>query len=124
VICGYPLRNARVIVVVTAMTTTWRRRDAALAVLCLAALTINLNPTIMNVAFPSLLRQLDASMRELHWVVGAHTLTFAAFLLAPPAFARFTPPVSLLPPAQEMSSSARLPLCRAWASTCYEGGSR
>jgi EmrB/QacA subfamily drug resistance transporter len=54
----------------------------ALAVLCLAAFTINLDTTIVNIALPSLMGQLDASTRELQWVVDAYTLTFAALVLA------------------------------------------
>jgi EmrB/QacA subfamily drug resistance transporter len=57
-------------------------RGVALAVLCLAAFTINLDTTIVNIALPSLVRQLDASTRELQWVVDAYTLTFAALVLA------------------------------------------
>jgi EmrB/QacA subfamily drug resistance transporter len=57
-------------------------RGAALAVLCLAAFTINLDTTIVNIALPSLMRQLDASTRELQWIVDAYTLTFAALVLA------------------------------------------
>jgi EmrB/QacA subfamily drug resistance transporter len=57
-------------------------RGVALAVLCLAAFTINLDTTIVNIALPSLMRQLDASTRELQWVVDAYTLTFAALVLA------------------------------------------
>ena len=57
-------------------------RGVALAVLCLAAFIINLDTTIVNIALPSLVRQLDASTRELQWVVDAYTLTFAALVLA------------------------------------------
>jgi EmrB/QacA subfamily drug resistance transporter len=57
-------------------------RGVVLAVLCLAAFTINLDTTIVNIALPSLVRQLDASTRELQWVVDAYTLTFAALVLA------------------------------------------
>jgi EmrB/QacA subfamily drug resistance transporter len=57
-------------------------RGVALAVLCLAAFTINLDTTIVNIALPSLVRQLDASTRELQWIVDAYTLTFAALVLA------------------------------------------
>ena len=57
-------------------------RGAALAVLCLAAFIINLDTTIVNIALPSLMRQLDASTRELQWIVDAYTLTFAALVLA------------------------------------------
>ena len=58
------------------------RRGVALAVLCLAAFTINLDTTIVNIALPSLVRQLDATTRELQWVVDAYTLTFASLVLA------------------------------------------
>jgi EmrB/QacA subfamily drug resistance transporter len=54
----------------------------ALAVVCLAVLVINLDTTIVNVALPSLVRQLHASNSELQWVVDAYNLTFAAFVLA------------------------------------------
>jgi EmrB/QacA subfamily drug resistance transporter len=64
------------------MTTAQRHRGAALAVLCMAAFTINVDTTIVNIALPSLVRQLDASTRELQWVVDAYTLTFAALVLA------------------------------------------
>jgi EmrB/QacA subfamily drug resistance transporter len=57
-------------------------RGMALGVLCLAAFTINLDTTIVNIALPSLMRQLDASTRQLQWVVDAYTLTFAALVLA------------------------------------------
>jgi EmrB/QacA subfamily drug resistance transporter len=57
-------------------------RGLALAVLCLAAFTINVDTTIVNIALPSLVRQLDASTRELQWIVDAYTLTFASLVLA------------------------------------------
>ncbi len=63
-------------------TTRPVHRGLALAVLCLAAFTINLDTTIVNVALPSLVRQLEASTRQLQWVVDAYTLTFAALVLA------------------------------------------
>jgi EmrB/QacA subfamily drug resistance transporter len=64
------------------LTTARGHRGVALAVLCLAAFTINVDTTIVNIALPSLVRQLDASTRELQWVVDAYTLTFAALVLA------------------------------------------
>jgi EmrB/QacA subfamily drug resistance transporter len=63
-------------------TAAPRHRGAALAVLCLAAFTINLDTTIVNIALPSLVRQLDASTTDLQWVVDAYNLTFAALVLA------------------------------------------
>lgn len=58
------------------------RRHALLATVCLAALTINLDTTIVNVALPSLAVELDAGTRELLWVVDGYNLSFAALVLA------------------------------------------
>ncbi len=65
-----------------AQTRAHPGRGIALAVLCMAAFTINLDTTIVNIALPSLVRQLDASTRELQWIVDAYTLTFASLVLA------------------------------------------
>jgi EmrB/QacA subfamily drug resistance transporter len=53
-----------------------------LGAVCLAAFAINLDTTIVNVALPSLSRQLGAGTRALQWVVDAYNLTFAALVLA------------------------------------------
>ena len=37
--------------------------------------------TIVNVALPTLVRELDADVSELQWVVDAYTLVFAGLLL-------------------------------------------
>ncbi|SEB51845.1 drug resistance transporter, EmrB/QacA subfamily [Nocardioides exalbidus] len=58
------------------------RKAALLATVCLAALTINLDTTIVNVALPSLARELDAGTRDLLWVVDGYNLAFAALVLA------------------------------------------
>src|SRR2546426_8763329 len=50
--------------------------------LLLAAFVINLDTTIVNVALPSLVRQLHASTSQLQWVVDAFNLLFAASVLA------------------------------------------
>ena len=59
-----------------------RRRAAVLATVCLAVFAINLDTTIVNVALPSLTRQLGASTGKLQWVVDAYNLAFAALVLA------------------------------------------
>jgi len=64
------------------MILTARQRWLALAVLCLAELAVSIDNTIVNVALPSLSRQLGASTTGLQWVVDAYTLTFAGLLLA------------------------------------------
>ena len=58
------------------------RRAVILATLCLAAFTINLDTTIVNVALPTFVRDLGASTRQLQWIVDAYNLVFAALVLA------------------------------------------
>jgi EmrB/QacA subfamily drug resistance transporter len=53
-----------------------------LASLLLAAFAINLDTTIVNVALPTLVRELDASTTQLEWIVDAYNLIFAALVLA------------------------------------------
>ena len=50
--------------------------------LLLASFAINLDTTIVNVALPSLIRELHASTSQLQWIVDAYSLVFAALLLA------------------------------------------
>jgi EmrB/QacA subfamily drug resistance transporter len=57
------------------------RRWLVLATLCLSLLAIVVDNTIVNVALPTLARELDADTEELQWVVDAYTLAFAALLL-------------------------------------------
>ena len=61
---------------------TSTRRGAALAVLCAAVFVINVDSTIVNIALPSLVRQLGATTSDLQWIVDAYNLTFAALVLA------------------------------------------
>jgi EmrB/QacA subfamily drug resistance transporter len=58
------------------------RKGSILFALCLAALIINIDVTIVNVALPSLVRQLGATTTNLQWVIDAYTLVFAALILA------------------------------------------
>src|SRR5207244_3061272 len=57
-------------------------KSTVLITLCLAALVINIDVTIVNVTLPSLVRQLGATTTNLQWVVDAYTLVFAALILA------------------------------------------
>ncbi len=59
-----------------------RRKPVILVSLLLAALMVNLDTTIVNVALPSLVRQLHASNSQLQWVVDAFNLLFAGSVLA------------------------------------------
>jgi EmrB/QacA subfamily drug resistance transporter len=57
------------------------RRWATLAVLCLSLLIIVMDNTILNVAIPSLIKDLGASNSEIQWIIDAYTLVFAGLLL-------------------------------------------
>src|SRR5437763_8802907 len=57
------------------------RRWTALAVVCLAQLMIVLDVTIVNVALPSIQRDLHFSQGNLTWVVNAFLVTFGSLLL-------------------------------------------
>jgi len=50
-------------------------------VLCVSLLIVTLDNTILNVALPTLVRELDASTTELQWIVDAYALSFAGLLL-------------------------------------------
>ncbi len=58
------------------------RKPLILVSLLLAAFVINLDTTIVNVALPSLVRQLHTSNSQLQWVVDAYNLVFAGSVLA------------------------------------------
>ncbi|NLG56275.1 MAG: MFS transporter, partial [Rhodococcus sp.] len=52
-----------------------------LAALCIAELLVMVDNTIVNVALPTLSRELDAGISGLQWIVDAYTLVFAGLLL-------------------------------------------
>ena len=54
-----------------------KRKPLILASLLLAAFVINVDTTIVNVALPTLVRELHASNSQLQWVVDAYNLVFA-----------------------------------------------
>jgi EmrB/QacA subfamily drug resistance transporter len=57
------------------------RRWVTLGVLCLSLLIIVMDNTILNVAIPSLIRDLDASNSEIQWIVDSYVIVFAGLLL-------------------------------------------
>src|SRR5579859_2134850 len=59
-----------------------KRAPLVLAALLLAAFVVNVDTTIVNVALPTLVRQLHASNSQLQWVVDAFNLVFAGAVLA------------------------------------------
>jgi EmrB/QacA subfamily drug resistance transporter len=56
-------------------------KPLVLLALLLASFLINLDTTLVNVALPSLTRELGASTSQLQWVVDAYNLVFAGLLL-------------------------------------------
>jgi EmrB/QacA subfamily drug resistance transporter len=58
------------------------RKPVILISLLVAAFVINLDTTIVNVALPTLVRELHATTTQLQWIVDAYNLVFAALLLA------------------------------------------
>jgi EmrB/QacA subfamily drug resistance transporter len=63
-------------------TAVTNRKPLILISLLLAAFVINLDTTIVNVALPTLVRELHASNSQLQWVVDAFNLLFAGSVLA------------------------------------------
>src|SRR5919202_6238725 len=57
------------------------RKTATLVLCCAAQFMVILDVSIVNVALPSIRRDLGFSASDLQWVVNAYTLTFAGFLL-------------------------------------------
>jgi EmrB/QacA subfamily drug resistance transporter len=57
------------------------RRWLALVVVSLAVIAVTADNTIVNVALPTLSRELSASTRQLQWMVDAYLLVFAGLLL-------------------------------------------
>jgi EmrB/QacA subfamily drug resistance transporter len=58
-----------------------RRRWIALAVLCLGQLMMVLDATIVNVALPSIQRELHFTQSNLTWVIDGYMITFGGLLL-------------------------------------------
>src|SRR3954454_23724930 len=57
------------------------RRWWTLGVLCLSLIVISLDNTILNVALPTLQKDLGASASQLQWIVDSYMLVFAGLLL-------------------------------------------
>ncbi|MEU8124468.1 MFS transporter [Spirillospora sp. NPDC049024] len=57
------------------------RRWQILGVLCLSLFVVVVDNTVLNVAIPSLLRDLDATTSDVQWVIDAYSLVFAGLLI-------------------------------------------
>src|ERR1700735_3357220 len=58
-----------------------RRRRLILAICCMSLLIVGLDVTIVNIALPSIGRELHASVAGLQWTVDAYTLVLASLLM-------------------------------------------
>ncbi|HEX7609401.1 MAG TPA: MFS transporter, partial [Solirubrobacteraceae bacterium] len=58
-----------------------RRRLTILAICCMSLLMVSMDNTIVNVALPSIRRDLHASLSGLQWTIDAYTLVLASLLL-------------------------------------------
>lgn len=56
------------------------RRWLTLVVLCLSLLMVVLGNTVLNIALPTLVRELGATDQQLQWMVDAYSLVFAGLL--------------------------------------------
>jgi EmrB/QacA subfamily drug resistance transporter len=57
------------------------RRWFTLAVVISAVLIVALDTTVLNVAIPTILRDLDTTLPSLQWVIAGYSLTFASLLI-------------------------------------------
>jgi EmrB/QacA subfamily drug resistance transporter len=58
-----------------------QRKGLTLAVVCVATYAVLVEGSIVNIALPSIVRQLNANTTELKWIVDAYNLVFAALVL-------------------------------------------
>jgi MFS family permease len=63
------------------LLTSENRKWWTLAAVSLALFVIMLDNTVVNVALPSIQRDLGAQLSELEWIVSGYALTFACLLL-------------------------------------------
>ncbi len=62
-------------------TAAYDRRWWTLAVLCLSLVMVVVGNTVLNVALPTLVRELSATSTQLQWLVDSYGLVFAGLLL-------------------------------------------
>jgi EmrB/QacA subfamily drug resistance transporter len=67
-------------------TDVRRRRWSILAILLVSLFAVTLDNTVLNVALPTLVRELGATPGQLQWIVDAYILVFAGLLLVAGAF--------------------------------------
>ena len=57
------------------------RRWWVLVVLCLSLMVLVIDMTVLNVAIPSLMRDLGATPSDIQWILDAYVLVYAGLLL-------------------------------------------
>ncbi|MEU7066208.1 MFS transporter [Streptomyces sp. NPDC051578] len=62
-------------------TLSPRRRSLVLAICCMSLLIVSLDTTVLNVALPSMRRELHASVAGMQWTIDAYTLVLASLLM-------------------------------------------
>jgi EmrB/QacA subfamily drug resistance transporter len=60
---------------------SYGRRMLILAICCMSLLIVGLDVTIVNIALPSIQRELHAPVSGLQWTIDAYTLVLASFLI-------------------------------------------
>ncbi len=58
-----------------------RRRMLVLAICCMSLLIVSLDSTVLNVALPSMQKELHTSVSGLQWTIDAYTLVLASLLM-------------------------------------------
>jgi MFS family permease len=84
-----------------------RRPWLTLIVLCLGTFAVLLDATIVNVALPSVITDLHASLDQALWVVNAYLLVFAALLIVAGRLGDMFGPRRLSRPGSGCSRSPR-----------------
>jgi EmrB/QacA subfamily drug resistance transporter len=59
----------------------YERRWVTLGVICLALVVITIDNTVLNVALPTIVRELGATGSQLQWIVDSYVIVFACLLL-------------------------------------------
>ncbi|MFC8915684.1 MFS transporter [Streptomyces sp. NPDC047821] len=60
---------------------THRRRLLVLAICCMSLLIVSLDNTVLNVALPSMRRELETDVAGMQWTIDAYTLVLASLLM-------------------------------------------
>ncbi|MFF9318929.1 MFS transporter [Streptomyces sp. NPDC014735] len=58
-----------------------RRRQLVLAICCMSLLIVSLDNTVLNVALPSIQKELHATVAGMQWTIDAYTLVLASLLM-------------------------------------------